>query len=133
MKNISANYIKVCYNVWELIQMAKKLIKTRLKNSEETINLEVNAIINDNKIVYKDKDVTNTVIIDDNSVDIIRKNDEYQLSMKFSKNSSQCTYKLLKLDRILNMDIETINLDIKDCFSSLLFIVHSFSKTSLYI
>ena len=50
MKNISANYIKVCYNVWELIQMAKKLIKTRLKNSEETINLEVNAIINDNKI-----------------------------------------------------------------------------------
>lgn len=94
--------------------MAKKLIKTRLKNSEETINLQVNAIINDNKILYKDKDVTNTVIIDDNSVDIIRKNDEYQLSMKFSKNSSQCTYKLLKLDRILNMDIETINLDIKD-------------------
>ena len=70
MKNISANYIKVCYNVWELIQMAKKLIKTRLKNSEETINLEVNAIINDNKIVYKDKDVTNTVIINNDNIEI---------------------------------------------------------------
>ncbi len=94
--------------------MAKKLIKTRLKNSEETINLEVNAIINDNKIVYKDKDVTNTVIINNDNIDLIRKNDEYQLSMNFSKNKSQCEYKLLNIDRILNMDIETINIDIKD-------------------
>lgn len=98
--------------------MKKVKIHTILSNHEnETTNLEIEADYNEkeNTLTYKEADLTTTIEILDNMVRIIRKNDDYDLTLEFKENvieKSKYIVKSIGLD--LDIEVETTLLEIDD-------------------
>ena len=67
--------------------MSKVNIKAKLlnKTSNETYNINTKGIKNNNKITFYDNDILNTIIIDSDNILVERKNNEYTISLDFSK------------------------------------------------
>ena len=73
----------------------------------------IEGIKNKNSIIYKDSDVSIKIIIDD-SVRLIRENNEFKMEMLFDKNKqTTCKYLLKEYNKCLDLLLETkmINYD----------------------
>ncbi len=105
----------MCYNVRELIQMAKKYIEIVMKNGLEQTRLKVSSIKNSNTIKYIDNNIVSIIKIDNNELSISRENSEYQLKLNFKeKNKTKGTYLLKSNDLTFDLEIMTDKLVIDD-------------------
>lgn len=105
IENISVFLYKVCYNVRELIQMAKKCIEIIMKDGQEQSIIKVSSIKSSNMIKYIDNNIVSIIKIDNNKLSISRENHEYQLKLNFKeKVKTKGTY-LLKLNNMI-FDLE---------------------------
>lgn len=113
IENISAIYIKLCYNVWELICMAKKEIEVVLKTPDDLIKINTLAIITKDVIKYRDNDMLVVIKQKNGKVLLTRENNEYQLKLEFEKNKKTLGNYLLKDNNmLLELEILTKTLEI---------------------
>lgn len=96
----------------------RKKIKSELINltTNENIRNENHCIVNNNKIKYKDNDnIKYEIYIKNNEVIIVRDNHEFNHAMQFKKDKiCKSDYLLKKQDLKLELNIKTIELNIKD-------------------
>ena len=94
--------------------MSKIRIKIDIENSEGKLSSEVDAILHDNKLKYKEED--NTIVVfsyEDNT--LIRENNELRMEYKFNNsNKTQGNVYVKELNKKINLDIKTTKLKIND-------------------
>ena len=66
--------------------MGKINLKAKLISEEENLTVEVSGIKTGNKIVYKENDITVTILIFDNKIEMNRTCNEYKINFVFEKN-----------------------------------------------
>lgn len=68
--------------------MAKIFIKAHVREDDDKIGhkLETQGILNNNKIIYWDNDISVTISIFDNKIEMTRKNNNYTLFLTFMNN-----------------------------------------------
>ena len=96
--------------------MGKIKIKTKLTvrgNSEENINIKTHGIKTDNKIVFQEDKTVVTLILEQESLLLQRKNSDYTLKMRFNLKESWCIFNLEKMGNV-NLDLITNELLIED-------------------
>ncbi len=87
--------------------MPKYKVKTQIKNNEEICDYTTTAVINNEKIIYTEKDKTK-VLYDFKNNELIRDNNKLRLKYKFDLNSKTEGSILIKdLDKVLNVYIKT--------------------------
>lgn len=102
--------------------MAKKQIEVLLKTGEETLKLNVSALIIDNIIKYRDNDVLVSIELSDDYVVMKRENNEYQLILKFKYNEKLFGSYLLKDNNIcFDLEILTKSLNIEKNYVSIIY------------
>lgn len=75
---------------------------------------EEKGIRNKNKITYSNDDVKNIVKINDSEVILIRDGNEFINTFVFDKNNSSCNYLLKDNNCDVDIDINTVMMDISD-------------------
>ena len=96
--------------------MAKICLRTVLHNKTEQkfFNSEVNAILDKNRIKYLDKDVTVILELEENTLNIIRRSNEYDILLPLKKGKKQTgSYHINGLGT-LDLEVETTKLEIGD-------------------
>ena len=63
--------------------MGKINLKAKLISEEENLNIEVSGIKTKNKIIYKENDITVTILIFDNKIEMKRSCNEYKINFIF--------------------------------------------------
>lgn len=94
--------------------MSKIRVKVTIKNPETNISNEINAIIQDNILKYKeDKDTTVVFSYKDNR--LIRENNELRMDYIFKeKNESKGEILVKELNKKIKIDIKTKKIVIKE-------------------
>ncbi len=73
--------------------MSKIKVNLSLKNKNEVINKEFKGIIIDNKIIYKDENISVTFLCEKNKLIMNRNSPEYNAKFIFSNNNiTKCVY-----------------------------------------
>ena len=96
--------------------MAKICLRTVLHNKteEKFFNSEVNAILDKNRIKYLDKDVTVILELEENTLNIIRRSNEYDILLPLKKGKKTIgNYNINGLGT-LDLEVETTNIEIGD-------------------
>ena len=115
MSNLLYLFYFMCYNVarffWVMKKMTKIIINSSIKSSNltEVIKDKV-AVLNDNKILYKDNQINTCVIMDNNLISLIRKSDDMELSLTFEENKNTSGYYSLKNPKLNEVMINHIRL-----------------------
>ena len=65
--------------------MGKINLKAKLISDEENLNIEVSGIKTNNKIVYKENNITVTILIFDNKIEMNRTCNEYKINFVFDE------------------------------------------------
>lgn len=68
--------------------MSKINLKAILKSEEENLDIETFGIKTDNKIIYKENNITVTILIFDNKIEMNRTCNEYKINFIFEKNKN---------------------------------------------
>ena len=91
-------------------------IKGYLKNitDNEVIEFEEKGIKNKDKITYTNDNVKTTIKIDGNRIMLIRDGSDFINTFVFDKNNSSCNYFLKENNYDVDIDINTLNIDIND-------------------
>jgi len=91
-------------------------IKGYLKNitDNEVIEFEEKGIKNKDKITYTNDGVKTTIKIDGNKVMLIRDGSDFINTFVFDKKNSSCNYFLKENNYDVDIDINTLNIDIND-------------------
>lgn len=91
-------------------------IKGYLKNitDNEVIEFEEKGIKNKDKITYTNDGVKTTIKRDGNKVMLIRDGSDFINTFVFDKNNSSCNYFLKENNYDVDIDINTLNIDIND-------------------
>ena len=93
--------------------MAKKEIEIVLKTPDDLIKVNTSAIVNENIVKYREKDILVVLKQYGNTLFLTRENNEYQLNLKFQENKKTLGSYLLKDNNmILELEILTKNLKI---------------------
>lgn len=101
--------------------MAKKMIKSILKNSSEEIELELSAIVLENKISYMEKDTMVNIYINDDIV-MKRTNNFSAITFNFKKNEyTKCIYEIE--GKALELNIYTNKLVVEDNYLEIDYII----------
>ena len=89
-------------------------IKGYLKNitDNEVIEFEEKGIKNKDKITYTNDGVKTTIRIDGNKVMLIRDGSDFINTFVFDKKKSSCNYFLKENNYDVDIDINTLNIDI---------------------
>ena len=66
--------------------MGKINLKAKLISDEENLFIETSGIKTRNKIVYKENDITVTILVFDNKIEMNRTCNEYKINLIFEKN-----------------------------------------------
>lgn len=66
--------------------MGKINLKASLISEEENLTIETTGIKTDNKIVYKENNITVTILIFNNKIEMNRTCNEYKINLVFEKN-----------------------------------------------
>lgn len=112
--------------------MSKISIKTSLKYQGEITNYDVNGIKNINKIMYQEDNYKVTIIINKDSIKLIRKNKEIMLEIEFINNKKVIGYyTLLDGNNKLELDIYTKKLIIQDTYIEIEYELND--ETRIYI
>ncbi len=96
--------------------MAKICLRTVLHNKteEKFFNSEVNAILDKNRIKYLDKDVTVILELEENTLNIIRRSNEYDILLPLKKGKKTIGNYHINGLGTLDLEVETTKLEIGD-------------------
>ena len=91
-------------------------VKGYLKNitDNEILEIDVKAIINKNKITFSSVNVKSIIKINDNDIMLIREGNDFINTFVFNKDKSSCNYYLKDNNYDVDIDINTISMDICD-------------------
>lgn len=82
----------------------------KLISNEDSITKKISGIINNNRIIYIDDNIKTTIVLDD-VISMKRESEEYIIEFIFDKKSkTKGTYKLLKHNISLDLEIDTLNI-----------------------
>ena len=92
--------------------MGKINLKASLLSNEENLVIETSGIKTNNKIVYKENDITVTILIFDNKIELNRTCNDYKINLKFEKNKKTIsTYQVFGGSKVF--ELETITKKLK--------------------
>jgi len=95
--------------------MGKINLKAKLISEEENMRIEVSGIKTNNKIIYKENDITVTILIFDNKIEMNRICNEYKINFVFEKNKKTIsTYQVFGMEKIFDLETKTKKLIIKE-------------------
>jgi len=95
--------------------MGKINLKAKLISEEENMRIEVSGIKTNNKIIYKENDITVTILIFDNKIEMNRTCNEYKINFVFEKNKKTIsTYQVFGMEKIFDLETKTKKLIIKE-------------------
>ena len=95
--------------------MGKINLKAEIKREDEDLVVEVIGIKNNNKIVYKENDITVTLTLLNNKIEMNRTCNEYKINLIFdNKKKSISTYNVFGAPKIFELETFTKKLIIKE-------------------
>jgi len=93
--------------------MGKINLKASLVSQDETLNIETSGIKTDNKIVYKENDITVTILQFDNKIEMNRTCNEYRINFIFEKGKKTISkYNVFGMPKEFLLETKTKRLDI---------------------
>lgn len=95
--------------------MGKINLKAKLLSKEDNLIIEVSGIKTNNKIVYKENNITVTVLILNNKIEMNRTCNEYKINLVFEKDKKTVsTYQVFGMPKVFDLETITKNLIIND-------------------
>lgn len=95
--------------------MGKINLKANLISDEENLNIEVSGIKNNNKIIYKENNITVTILILNNKIEMNRSCNEYKVNLVFQKNKkTMSNYQVFGIPKTFDLETKTNKLIIED-------------------
>lgn len=94
--------------------MAKINIKVKLISDEENLDYEILGIKNKNKITYKENDITVTLLILNNKIEMKRECNDYKIKFIFENSSSNCIYTVFGGTKTFELETKLKKLNIKN-------------------
>ena len=95
--------------------MGKINLKSNLISDEENLNIEVSGIKNNNKIIYKENNITVTILIFNNKIEMNRSCNEYKINLVFQKNKkTMSNYQVFGMPKSFALETKTDKLIIED-------------------
>ena len=95
--------------------MGKINLKAKLISDEEILNIETSGIKTNNKLVYKENNITVTILIFDNKIEMNRTCNEYKINLIFEKNKKTISkYNVFGMPKEFLLETKTNKLVIKD-------------------
>lgn len=95
--------------------MGKINLKAKLISDEENLNIETSGIKTSNKIVYKENNITVTILILDNKIEMNRACNEYKINFVFEKDKKTISrYNVFGMPKEFLLETKTNKLIIKD-------------------
>ena len=93
--------------------MGKINLKATLLSDEDNMIIETSGIRTKNKIVYKENDITVTILIFDNKIEMNRSCNDYKINLNFEKNKKTIsTYQVFGGVKTFDLDTNTKKLNI---------------------
>ena len=91
-------------------------VKGYLKNitDNEMLEIDEKAIKNKNKITFSSDNVKNIIKINDNDIMLVREGNDFINTFVFNKEKSSCNYYLKDNNYDVDIDINTISMDVND-------------------
>lgn len=91
--------------------VSKVNIKTSIESKSEKVSYSCVGILNNNKLVYKDKnDILVTLYMNDNKILLTRESNDYILKLDFFNN--MCDYYLKDVDNMLYLKLDTTSIQV---------------------
>ena len=95
--------------------MGKINLKATLISNEENLNIETSGIKTNNKIVYKENNITVTILIYNNKIEMNRTCNEYKINLVFEKNKNTISkYNVFGMPKEFLLETKTKKLEITD-------------------
>ncbi len=95
--------------------MGKINLKANLVSPDEILNIDTSGIKTSNKIVYKENNITVTILIQNNRIEMNRTCNEYKINLVFEKNKKTIsTYQVFGMPKTFDLETKTKKLIIKD-------------------
>lgn len=95
--------------------MGKIYLTAKLISEEENLNIKISGIKTKNKIIYKENNITVTILIFNNKIEMNRTCNEYKINLIFEKNKKTIsTYQVFGVSKVFDLETNTNKLIIKD-------------------
>ena len=95
--------------------MGKINLKANIISEDENLNIDVSGIKTKNKIIYKENNVTVTILIQNNRIEMNRTCNEYKINLIFEKNKNTIsTYQVFGMPKTFDLETKTKKLIIKN-------------------
>ena len=95
--------------------MGKINLKANLVSPDEILNIDISGIKTSNKIVYKENNITVTILIQNNRIEMNRTCNEYKINLVFEKNKKTISnYQVFGMPKTFDLETKTKKLIIKD-------------------
>jgi len=95
--------------------MGKINLKANLISDEESLSIETTGIKTGNKIVYKENNITVTILIFDNKIEMNRTCNEYKINLIFQKGKDTTSkYNVFGMPKEFLLETKTKKLEIND-------------------
>ena len=95
--------------------MGKINLKANLVSPDEILNIDISGIKTSNKIVYKENNITVTILIQNNRIEMNRTCNEYKINLVFEENKKTISnYQVFGMPKTFDLETKTKKLIIKD-------------------
>ena len=95
--------------------MGKINLKANLVSPDEILNIDTSGIKTSNKVVYKENNITVTILIQNNRIEMNRTCNEYKINLVFEKNKKTIsTYQVFGMPKTFDLGTKTKKLIIKE-------------------
>ena len=95
--------------------MGKISLKASLISEDENLNIETTGIKTKNKIVYKENNITVTILIFDNKIEMNRTCNEYKINLVFEKGKKSISkYNVFGMPKEFLLETKTNKLEMTD-------------------
>ena len=88
--------------------MGKINLRFKLISDDDNLDIKTTGIKTENKIVYKENNITVTLLIFDNKIEMTRSCNEYKINLVFEKNKKTIsTYQVFGASKIFDLETKT--------------------------
>lgn len=95
--------------------MGKINLRFKLISDSDNLDIKTNGIRTNNKIVYKENDITVTLLIFDNKIEMNRVCSEYKINLIFENNKTTVsTYQVFGASKVFDLETKTKTLFISN-------------------
>jgi len=95
--------------------MGKINLKANLVSPDEILNIDVSGIKTSNKIVYKENNITVTILIKNNRIEMNRSCNEYKINLVFENNKKTISnYQVFGMPKTFDLETKTKKLIIEE-------------------